>query len=58
LIVDWQIIGIFSVIGILGSWLGHSLSSKVNQDQLKQGFAVFLVLMGAFILYKNIPNLF
>ncbi|MGM0541484.1 MAG: sulfite exporter TauE/SafE family protein [Pseudomonadota bacterium] len=56
--VDWHIIGIFSVIGILGGWLGHKLSSQVNQEQLKQGFAVFLVLMGLFILYKNVPNLF
>jgi len=56
--VDWQIIWIFSIIGIVGGWLGHKMSSKVNQQQLKRGFALFLVLMGAFILYKNIPNLF
>lgn len=56
--VDWDIIGIFSVIGILGGWLGHKLSNQVNQDQLKQGFAVFLILMGFFILYKNVPHLF
>lgn len=58
LTIDWQIIGMFSAIGVLGSWLGHKLSNKVNQEQLKQGFAVFLILMGVFILYKNIPNLF
>ncbi|MEA1989298.1 MAG: sulfite exporter TauE/SafE family protein [Pseudomonadota bacterium] len=58
LTVDWQIIWIFSVIGIVGGWLGHKISNKVNQAQLKRGFAVFLVLMGAFILYKNLPNLF
>ena len=56
--IDWQIIGLFSAIGVLGSWLGHKLSNRVNQEQLKQGFAVFLVLMGLFILYKNLPNLF
>lgn len=56
--VDWQIIGIFSVIGVIGGWMGHKISSHINQDQLKRGFAVFLVLMGAFILYKNLPGLF
>jgi uncharacterized membrane protein YfcA len=56
--VDWEIIGMFSAIGILGGWLGHKLSSRVNQGQLKQVFAVLLVLMGVFILYKNLPNLF
>lgn len=55
--VDWHIIGIFSVIGVVGSWLGHKISARVNQDHLKQGFAVFLLLMGGFILYKNLPNI-
>ena len=58
LTIDWHIIWIFSIIGIVGGWLGHKISSKVNQEQLKRGFAVFLVLMGAFILYKNLPSLF
>ncbi|WP_321325065.1 sulfite exporter TauE/SafE family protein [Thiomicrorhabdus sp.] len=56
--VDWQIIGLFSIIGVVGGWLGHKISSKINQHHLKRGFAVFLVLMGAFILYKNVPTLF
>ncbi len=54
--IDWTIIGIFSVIGVLGSWLGHKLSSKVNQEHLKQGFAVFLILMGVFILYESLMD--
>lgn len=56
--VDWQIIWIFSIIGVVGGWLGHKISSKINQAQLKKGFAVFLILMGTFILYENVPNLF
>lgn len=56
--IDWQIIGLFSTIGVLGSWLGHKLSNRVNQDQLKKGFAVFLVFIGVFVFYKTIPNLF
>ncbi|GKT12837.1 MAG: hypothetical protein ISEC1_P1820 [Thiomicrorhabdus sp.] len=52
--VDWYIIFIFSIIGILGGWLGHKLSSEVNQTHLKQGFAIFLVLMGLFIFYEHL----
>lgn len=55
--LDWNIIAIFSAIGIFGGWLGHKISSKVNQEQLKKGFAIFMVLMGLFILYKNLPAL-
>lgn len=55
--LDWNIIFIFSAIGILGGWLGHRLSSEVSQTQLKKGFSVFLVLMGLFILYEHLPGL-
>lgn len=56
--IDWQVIGLFSLIGIIGGWLGHQVSSKIDQILLRKIFAIFLVLMGAFILYKNLPNLF
>lgn len=58
LTLDWEIIGLFSVIGILGGWLGHKICHKVDQALLKKIFAVFLLLMGAFILYKNLALLF
>jgi uncharacterized membrane protein YfcA len=55
--LDWQVVILFSVLGVLGSWLGQMISSKINQSLLKKIFAVFLVLMGLFILYKNLPGL-
>lgn len=55
--VDWNVIFLFSLIGVLGGWLGHRISSKLDQQMLKKGFAVFLILMGSFILYKNLPGL-
>lgn len=54
--VDWQLIGIFAAIGIVGSFVGNALSQKVPQAQLKRGFAVFLVIMGGFILVKEGPR--
>ena len=54
--VDWQLIGLFAVIGIAGSFVGNALSQRVPQAQLKRGFAVFLVIMGVFILYKEGPS--
>lgn len=55
--LDWNIIFIFSAIGILGGWIGHKISGSINQQTLKKGFAVFMLLMGAFLLYKNLPAL-
>jgi len=57
LAVDWNIIAIFSAIGIVGGWIGHKMSAKIDQQTLKKGFAMFMILMGLFILYKNIPAL-
>ena len=53
--VDWQLIGLFAAIGIAGSFVGNALSQRVPQGQLKRGFAVFLVVMGVFILGKEGP---
>ena len=53
--VDWQLIGLFAAIGIAGSFVGNALSRRVPQAQLKKGFAVFLVVMGGFILAKEGP---
>ncbi|HIG73218.1 MAG TPA: hypothetical protein EYQ24_01165 [Bacteroidetes bacterium] len=54
--VDWTLIGIFAVIGIAGSFVGNALSQRVPQAQLKRGFALFLVVMGGFILVREGPK--
>jgi len=51
--VDWTTIGIFVAVGIVGCALGQNLNSRLNQRALKQIFAVFLVLLGLFILAKE-----
>lgn len=56
--VDWTLIGVFAAIGIVGSFIGNALSQRVPQEQLKRGFAVFLVIMGLFILMREGPKVF
>ena len=55
-VVDWRLIGIFAAIGIAGSFVGNALSQRVPQAKLKRGFAVFLVVMGVFILFREAPT--
>ena len=52
--VNWELLGIFTVIGILGSFVGGRLSQKVPQKALKRGFGFFLIVMGVFILGSNL----
>ncbi len=56
--VDWRLVGTFAAIGIAGSLVGARLSQRVPQEGLRRGFAVFLVVMGVFILYKEAPGVF
>ncbi len=51
--MNWELIGVFSLIGIAGSFVGNKISQKVPQKQLKTGFGYFLMVMGAYIIYSN-----
>lgn len=57
LALDWGIIIKFTLIGILGGWLGHKVSHHFDQQLLRRIFASFLILMGLFILYQKLPGL-
>lgn len=52
--MNWDLILIFSLIGAVGSLVGKTIGSKISNEGLKQGFAVFLVAMGGYIIYMNI----
>ncbi|MGK7389524.1 MAG: sulfite exporter TauE/SafE family protein [Candidatus Cyclobacteriaceae bacterium M2_1C_046] len=51
--LNWSLIVIFSVIGAAGSLIGNRVGMYIPQEKLKNGFAVFLVLMAAYILFMN-----
>ncbi|MFV1884584.1 MAG: sulfite exporter TauE/SafE family protein [Balneola sp.] len=52
--VNWELLAIFTVIGIIGSLVGGRLSKTIPQKKLKKGFGFFLVVMGVFILGSNL----
>jgi uncharacterized membrane protein YfcA len=55
--IHWDLVLIFSLIGIVGSFIGGRIGAYVPQARLKRGFAVFLVLMGVIILGQNVAAL-
>jgi uncharacterized membrane protein YfcA len=55
LALDWRLILFFAAVGIVGSFIGNRAGAFIPQAKLKRGFAVFLVLMGAFILWQYLP---
>jgi uncharacterized membrane protein YfcA len=54
--VDWGLVGLFVAVGVVGSFIGNRVSQRVPQAALRRAFAVFLVVMAAFILWREVPD--
>ena len=46
-----------TLLGIVGSFAGNLIASRIPQAQLKRLFGVFLIVMGTFILAQSAPEL-
>ena len=51
--IPWAFVLSFIAVAAFGILVGTALARRVPQRALKQGFAVFLVVMGALILVQN-----
>jgi uncharacterized membrane protein YfcA len=51
--IDWPLMGVFTAVAIGGIVVGTHLAGRVPQAALRRAFAVFLVVMGTFILFQN-----
>ncbi len=51
--IPWIFLGKFTLFSVVGIFIGSYLVKFVSQSSLKKAFAVFLIIMGIFILYKN-----
>ena len=51
--IDWAFLAGFTTATVAGAIVGATLVSRVPQAALKRGFAVFLIAMGGFVLFKN-----
>lgn len=56
--IDWATCGVFAVLGIVGTLVGGSIGGRLNQARLRRLFAVFLVLMAAYVLWREVPRVF
>lgn len=55
--IDWLIVTMFAGLGIVGGLIGQRLSDRIPQHRLRHLFGVFLVLMGVFMLWQNLPEM-
>jgi uncharacterized membrane protein YfcA len=52
--VDWNIIIMILAVGVIGSFAGNFIGTKLNQRTLRQCFGWFLVAMAIVILSRNL----
>jgi uncharacterized membrane protein YfcA len=56
--MDWTLLGSVTLIAIAGIFLGNALSRRIDGAALKKGFGWFVLIMGSYILLKEISNTF
>jgi uncharacterized protein len=52
--IDWAFVSIVSLIAIAGIFIGGYFNQKINADKLKKGFGWFVLVMGIYIIAKEI----
>lgn len=52
--IPWEFLIKFTGCSIIGILIGAKLVKYVPQKKLRKSFAIFLVIMGCFIVYKNL----
>ena len=53
--LNWWLIGLLLAGGVPGLLLGARLARQLPATQLRQGFALFVVLLGVTLLLINVP---
>ena len=50
---NWTFLAGFTAASVVGALVGTMLIARVPQSALRRGFALFLLAMGGFVLYRN-----
>lgn len=53
-IIDWYLLGYFTGFAVLGIFVGILFSKKIPGDKLKKAFGWFVLIMGIYIIIKEI----
>jgi hypothetical protein len=51
--INWMFLSIFTLISLIGIFIGSYLSNFINGKKLKKGFGYFIFLMAFFIFYME-----
>ncbi|NRD22991.1 sulfite exporter TauE/SafE family protein [Winogradskyella litoriviva] len=54
LTIDWKFLITFTLISIVGIFIGLALAKKISPKGLKRGFGYFTIIMAIYIVYKEL----
>ncbi len=52
--MDWTLLAAVTALAIIGIFIGNALSKKVSANNLKKGFGWFVLVMGIYIILKEL----
>jgi uncharacterized membrane protein YfcA len=52
--IDWKFLIVVTLIAIIGIFIGRWLGKKIHGDKLKKGFGWFVLIMGIYIIVKEL----
>jgi uncharacterized membrane protein YfcA len=52
--MDWTLLIVVTILAIIGIFIGNNLSKKINGAALKKGFGWFVLVMGIYIIIKEL----
>lgn len=53
-VMDWNLLLLFSLCSVIGIFIGNYLSKKISGERLKKGFGWFVLVMGGYIIVKEL----
>ena len=56
-VINWQFLGIFSTLAIVGIIAGTMLSKKIAGEKLKPAFGWFVLIMGVYIIVMEVMKM-
>lgn len=55
--IDWKMLSIFSVLSILGIFIGFQIAKHIEGAKLKRFFGWFVLLMGFYIIFREVVHI-
>ena len=51
---DWKLVGLFSILAVVGSIAGNRLAARLPVKRLRQGFAAMVLVTGGWVMWQNL----